>query len=59
MTDKKIDRSDLDKQVAKFLANGGEITVIPKGMGVSNMEEKFDVRRTRAARFNRKISNRR
>ena len=59
MTDKKLNRSDLNKQIEKFLANGGEITVIPKGIGVSNMEEKFDVRRTRAARFNRKLNSRR
>jgi hypothetical protein len=59
VTDKKLHRADLNKQVAKFLAEGGEITHIPMGMGASTMEEKFDVRRTRAARFNRKITNRR
>lgn len=59
MTDKKLNRSDLNKQIKKFLADGGEITVIPTGLGVSNMEDKFNVRRTRAARFNRKLSNRR
>jgi len=58
VTDKKLDRSDLNKQIKKFLADGGEIEIIPAGLGASNMEAKFDVRRTRAARFNRKLSNR-
>ena len=59
VTDKKLRRSDLNKHIKKFLADGGEITLIPTGLGKSNMEDKFDVRRTRKARFNRKLSNRR